>query len=157
MAAPHIRIFPHDTKEEFRSIDQLTSWLLTGLRARGGMYHLKSAGAVADLPRGSLVLFRYGNVIVGEAIVWKEKELENMKDRTVSGEMAEYEAKVTFAPSSIRLYSPPLPCDFVQTAMKALGDDKDFVKFAGAYTKLENWSIYGSILAEVVSRGTFIP
>jgi hypothetical protein len=53
----HIRIFPH-SKEEFPSLDMLTTWLLTALKARGGRYLIRSANAVADLPTGSLVLFR---------------------------------------------------------------------------------------------------
>jgi uncharacterized protein (DUF488 family) len=37
MIAPHIRLFPH-SKEEFPSLDLLTTWLLTALKARGGRY-----------------------------------------------------------------------------------------------------------------------
>src|SRR5229473_725151 len=122
MAKPHIRIFPHDRKEEFRSIDQLTMWLLTSLRARGGGYCLRSKDSVADLSPGSVALFRYGHLIVGEGVVQKEVVRETVKDWTLSGEMAEYGALVTFMPSSIRLYAPPLPIDFLQTAMKAAGD-----------------------------------
>jgi hypothetical protein len=53
-------------------------------------------------------------------------------------------------PSSIRLYAPPLPVERLQPHL-----GKDVVKFAGAYTDLE-WGIYGIVLQEVVSRGTFI-
>ena len=52
------------------------TWLLTGLRGRGGVYHLTSADAVANLPPGSIVLFRYGHEIIGEAVVRKGKKLE---------------------------------------------------------------------------------
>lgn len=127
-------------------------WLLNVLRGRGGSYHLRSADAVKDPPPGSIVLFRYRHKIVGEAIVWKGKEVftEPLKDRTLSGEEEEYGAQVTFAPSSIRLYAPPLPVDRIQPHT-----DKDLVKFAGAYTELD-WSIYAHILEEVISRGVFV-
>jgi hypothetical protein len=156
MAKPEIRIFPHNQEEEFRSIDQLTSWLMTSLPARGGVYHLKSKDAVKDLPPGSLVLFRYGHVIVGEGIVRMDKELGPFRGRTLSGEETEYEAKVTFAPASIRLYAPPLPVEFLQQTMRAAGVDKDIITSAVVKVRLEDWSIYAAILAEVVSQGTFI-
>src|SRR5205807_1304193 len=99
----HIRIFPHSQKE-FPSLDSLMIWLLNALRGKGGVYNLRSADSIKDLPSGSVVLFRYGHNIVGEAVVWKEKEVysEKLKERTLSGEDEEYEAQVTFAPSSIR-------------------------------------------------------
>jgi hypothetical protein len=149
---PHqVRIFPH-SQQEFPSEDTLLTWLLTGLRGRGGVYHLRDADAVKDLPPGSVVLFRYGHRIVGEAVVWKGKELfpEKIKDRMLTGEVAEYAAKVTFVPNSIRLYAPPLPVQRIQPHL-----DKDVVKFAGAYTNLD-WSIYALVLQEVVTNGTFI-
>src|SRR5262249_37777561 len=119
---------------------------------RGGVYHLRNANAVKDLPRGSVVLFRYGDGIVGEAVVCKGKVTfsEKKTDRTLTGVEAEYGAEVTFVPSSIRLYAPPLPVEKLQPHL-----DKDVVKYAGAYTDLD-WSIYGVVLQEVVSNGTFI-
>jgi hypothetical protein len=151
MGSLQVRIFPHSQKE-FASEDSLLTWLLTGLRGRGGVYHLRHADSVKDIPPGSVVLFRYGNRIVGEAVVWKGKETfaDKVKDRTLTGEEAEYGAKVTFVPSSIRLYAPPLAVERLQPHL-----DKDVVKFAGAYTDLD-WSIYGVVLQEVVSKGTFI-
>ena len=151
MASLQVRIFPH-SRTEFPSEDSLLTWLLIGLRGRGGVYRLRNADSVKDVSPGSVVLFRYGNRIVGEAIVWKGKETfpEKVKDQTLTGEEAEYEAQVTFVPSSIRLYAPPLPVEHLQPHL-----DKDVVKFAGAYTELE-WIIYGVVLQEVVSRGTFI-
>jgi hypothetical protein len=151
MASLQVRIFPHSQKE-FPSEDSLLTWLLTGLRGRGGVYHLRHADAVKDVPPGSVVLFRYGNRIVGEAVVWKGKETfpEKVKDRTLTGEEAEYGAQVTFVPSSIRLYAPPLPVERLQPHL-----DKDVVKYAGAYTDLD-WAMYGIVLQEVVSKGTFI-
>ena len=151
METSHIRIFPHSQKE-FPSEDSLTTWLITSLRGRGGVYYLRSADAVKVLPPGSLVLFRYGQKIVGEAIVWKGKEVfsEKVRDRTLNGEEEEYGAQVTLAPSSVRLYAPPLPVDRIQPHT-----EKDLVKYAGAYVELD-WAIYPRILAEVISRGVFI-
>ncbi|HXC44818.1 MAG TPA: hypothetical protein VNY51_15010 [Candidatus Dormibacteraeota bacterium] len=134
------------------------TWLLTGLRGRGGVYHLTSADAVADLPPGSIVLFRYGHEIIGEAVVRKGKETGSVTGRTLLGEDGEYAARVTFAPSSIRLYSPPLPVKQIQQYT-----EKDISSSAQPYYKLD-WCVYGRILKEVVSRrdqsagvdGTFI-
>jgi hypothetical protein len=145
------RIFPHSQKE-FPSEDSLLTWLLTSLRGRGGVYYLRHADAVKAVPAGSVVLFRYGNHIVGEAVVSKDKETfaEKVRGRTITGEEAEYGAQVTFVPSSIRLYAPPLPVERLQPHL-----EKDVVKFAGAYTELD-WAIYDIVLQEVVSKGTFI-
>jgi hypothetical protein len=151
MPSLQVRIFPHSQKE-FPSEDSLLTWLLTGLRGRGGVYHLRNGDAIKDLPPGSVVLFRYGNRIVGEAVACKGKETfqQKVKDRTLTGEEAEYEAQVTFVPSSIRLNAPPLPVERIQPHL-----NKDVVKYAGAYTDLD-WDIYGIVLQEVVSKGTFI-
>jgi hypothetical protein len=151
MSSLQVRIFPHSQKE-FPSEDSLLTWLLTSLRGRGGVYHLRNADSIKDVPQGSVVLFRYGNRIVGEAVVFKGKETfpEKIKDRTLTGEEAEYAAQITFVPSSIRLYAPPLPVERLQPHL-----DKDVVKYAGAYTDIE-WDVYGIVLQEVVSRGTFI-
>ena len=142
--APQVRIFPHNT-EEFPERDDLMTWLLNGLRGRGGEYHLTSADAVADLPPGSIVLFRHGNEIIGEAVVRKGKEL-------CSGKA--YGAQVTFAPSSIRLYSPPLGIDRIQPIVNESQIKKD-LSIARSYYIL-NWDIYGRILKELVSTGAFI-
>jgi len=74
---------------------------------------------------------------------------------TESGEEVEYEAHVTFAPSSIRLYAPPVPVVQIQHHMNEHHIDKNIVKSARVYAKLD-WNIYACILKEVVSRGTFI-
>jgi hypothetical protein len=138
--APQVRIFPHNL-EEFPLKDDLMAWLLNGLRGRGGEYHLVSFDAVAELPPGSIVLFRHGHEIIGEAVVGKGKEPCSAK---------EYAAQVTFVPSSIRLYSPPLPVKQIQQNM-----EKDISSSAQPYYKLD-WEIYGRILKEVVSAGAFI-
>jgi hypothetical protein len=150
MTTPQVRIFPHAVEDEFPSEDLLRMWLLSGLRGRGGEYHLRK-DAVTDLPPGSIVLFRWGTVIVGEAVVWKQKEVfpQKKKDWTLLGKEQEYEAQVTFAPSSIRLYSPPLPVELVQPHT-----DKDLT-FARAYAVLD-WGVYARILEEVVKAGAFV-
>ncbi len=151
MASLQVRVFPH-SREEFPSEDSLLTWLLTALRGRGGVYFLRNANSVKDVPPGSIVLFRYGSKIVGEAVVSKGKEVfaDKVKDRTLTGEQAEYEAQVTFVPTSIRLYAPALSLDLLQPHL-----EKDIVKYAGAYTDLD-WNIYGIVLQEVVRTGTFI-
>jgi hypothetical protein len=142
--SPQVRIFPH-SQAEFPSKDLLMTWLLIGLRGRGGVYHLSSADAVADLPPGSIVLFRYGHEILGEAVVCRGKEIEREKGRNLLGEEGEYAAQVTFAPSSIRLYSPPLSVKQIQKHT-----EKDISSSAQPYYKLD-WEVYGCILKEVVS------
>jgi hypothetical protein len=151
MTTSQVRIFPHNVEDEFPSEDLLRMWLLNGLRGRGGEYHLRNKDAVADLPPGSIVLFRWGNAIVGEAVVWKQKEVfpQKKKDRTLLGKEQEYEAQVTFAPSSIRLYAPPLPVKLIQPHT---GKD---LTFAGACTVLD-WDVYARILEEVVKAGALV-
>jgi hypothetical protein len=152
MSSPQIRIFPH-SQQEFPSEDSLLAWLLTGLRGRGGVYHLRNANAVKDPPIGTVVLFRYSQKIVGEAVVWKAKETfsEKVKDRTLTGEEAEYGAQITFAPSSIRLYAPALSIEWLQKQLP----EKDVEKFPAAYHDL-GWTVYAKVLQEVVSRGAFV-
>ena len=89
-------------------LDHLMGWLLNGLRGGAGRYHFRSK-RVDELPMGSVVLFRYWDSIVGEAIVSKESVWEQERERTWSGEEVEYVGHVTFSPSSIRLYSHPSP------------------------------------------------
>ena len=141
-----LRIFPHSQKE-FPSAESLTIWLVTALLTRGGVYYLKSAKAVRDLPVGSVVLFRHGESIVGEGVISEGKALfrQKVKGKTFLGEDEEYDAQFTFAPSSIRLYSPPLRIEFLQEHT-----EKDLLAYARAYVEL-NWSVYGLVLAEVAS------
>ena len=139
--APQVRIFAHSSKD-YPTKDDLMAWLLNGLRGRGGEYRLTTAHRVKYLPPGSVVLFRYADEIVGEAVVSKEKEI-------VSGE--EYAAQVTLAPSSIRLYSPPLPINRIQQ----LYPEKDISSSAQPYYILP-WESYSHILKEVVTAGVFI-
>ena len=149
MEYPQVRIFPHSVEKEFPSEESLKEWLLGDLRQGGGVYRLRTTNRVKDLPPGSIVLFRYGKGIVGEAVVRKGKELLNprVNETTKTGEEGEYPAQVTFAPSSIRLYAPPVPVESIQRHI-----DKDITKFPGAYVELD-WRIYACILKEVVSGG----
>lgn len=149
---PHIRIFPH-SKDEFPSLDMLTTWLLTALKARGGRYLIRSAKAVADLPTGSVVLFRYGHVLVGEAVVFRYVR-NSANDRTLLGQETQYEAHVEFSPSSIRVFVPPLPVEELQSI---IGDSLNITASAQPYYKLENWSMYPKLLAaHVVKAGAFL-
>jgi hypothetical protein len=149
MTTPHIHIFPHSQKE-FPSRDTLTTWLLTGLKARGGKYFL-SRDAVAELPPGSLVLFRYGQLVVGEAVVI-EHSRELSGDRNGDDDQ-EYEACVRFSPSSIRIYSPPVRIEDLQSFV---GESPNLSPSAQPYFKIENWNVYPRLLAHVGKSGTFI-
>jgi hypothetical protein len=152
MTAPHIRIFPH-SQEEFSSLDTLTTWLLTGLKARGGRYLLVSKDAVAELPSGSLVLFRYGQVVVGEAIVAEYLRDSSVRDRTLLGADRQYEACVWFSPSSIRVYAPPVGIEALQSF---IGESPNIIPSAQPYFKIEDWNVYPRLLAHVAKSGTFI-
>jgi hypothetical protein len=98
---PYIRIFPHGPTE-FPSLDHLMGWLLNALRGRAGRYLFRSK-RVEDLPKGSVVIFRYWDSLVGEGIVSNEPVWEQERGRTWSGKEVDYVGYVTFAPSSIRL------------------------------------------------------
>jgi len=152
MSSAQVRIFPH-SQQEFPSEDSLLAWLLTGLRARGGVYLLRNPNAVKDPPPDSVVLFRYGQRIVGEAVVCKGKETfaEKVKRRTLTGEEVEYGAAITFAPSSIRLYAPPVSIEWLQRHLQ----NKDVVKFPPAYHELE-WDVYAKVLQQVVTQEGFL-
>jgi hypothetical protein len=146
-----VRIFPH-SREQFPSDDLLRIWLLNGLRGRGGRYRLTSAGGgkPQNLAPGSIVLFRHGDDIVGEAVVKTGIEKEDGTERNLwSGKDEKYEAVVTFAPSSIRLYAPPLPIRRIQQYM-----DKDLTS-AQPYYEL-SWQVYAHVLQETLQAGAFV-
>ncbi len=149
---PHIRIFPH-SKDEFPSLDMLTTWLLTALKARGGRYLIRSADRVAELSTGSVVLFRYGHVLVGEAVVCKYVR-SSKNDRTLLGQETKYEAHVELSPSSIRIFVPPVPIEELQTI---LGDSTNVTSSAQPYNKIDDWSVYPKLLAVHVGKaGSFM-
>jgi hypothetical protein len=147
MTKPQIRILPH-SKEEFPSLDMLTSWMLTALKARGGRYLIRSASSIAELPLGSIVLFRYGHVIVGEAVV-SQYVKDAKKNRTLLGQETQYEAYVELSPSSIRVFVPPLPIEEVQTL---IGESINVTASAQPYYKFEDWDLYPKLLAAHVGK-----
>jgi hypothetical protein len=140
----HLRIFPH-SQNEFPCLDALQTWLMTALRAGGGEYLLRSRNSVADLPAGSIVLFRYGDELVGEAVV-REYVRESQTARTFTGEERHYEARVSFAPSSIRMFSPPIPIEALKVLIRDSGDDKSLTG-RNPYYEFTNWAIYPKLLA----------
>ncbi len=151
VAPPQVRIFPHNRKE-FPLEDSLRTWLLSGLRRRDGLYYLVDPNAVKDMSCGSIALFRYADRIVGEAIVSDEEESlsEPVTKLTLSGDQVAYDARITFAPSSIRLYAPPLLVEGIQPF-----EDQD-IMFPSTYHLLK-WETYGRILQQqTLSRGGFV-
>ena len=151
MSIPHIRIFPH-SREEFPSVDSLTTWLLTGLKARGGVYHMRSSSYVKDLETGSIVLFRHGDKIVGEGVV--SAHVKGVApDKTLAGEEVAYEARTIFSPSSIRLFSPPIQIEALQNL---IGPEPNMIPSAQPYFKIDDWTISPRLLALQVKQGTFL-
>ena len=147
----HIRIFPH-SREEFPSLDDLITWLMTALRGKGGKYLLRSANSVADLPEGSIVLFRYAHLIVGEGVVKEPVQRGSHTEQTLTGTDVEYGASVIFSPSSIRIYAPPIPVDRLQEHVGTAVN----IGVPRSYYKIENWSVYPKLLADVVTRGSLM-
>jgi len=148
--APHIRILPHSQKE-FPSQDFLQTWLITALKARAGIYRLRSKDAIADLAAGSIALFRYGDYIVGEAIV-RGYARQEFTERMLSGDTERYEAYITFVPESVRLFAPPMPIEELQ---KLVGIEHPLT-VARTYFKISDWSIYPKVIAYVAERGRLI-
>jgi hypothetical protein len=143
---PHIRIFPH-SQEEFPSLDALQTWLLTALKARGGMYHLRSRKAAAELPAGSIVLFRYSDGLIGEGIV-RDYTRESHTERMLNGQEQVYEALVTFAPDSIRLFAPPFPVEELQ---KIVGEALP-IMIPNGYYIIRDWGVYPRLLAAHIGK-----
>jgi hypothetical protein len=150
-----VRIFPHNRVNEFLTEDALRAWLLNGLRGRGGRYLLVRTDAVQELPCGSIVLFRYGNKIIGEGVVSKKKEPlpVPVTEITETGMEQQYHAQVHFNPLSIRLYAPAVDVkEIVDKVKEMTGKD---ITVAQTYHNLD-WSIYPFILSKVAKDGTFI-
>ena len=141
MANPMIRIFPH-SRDEFETTDDLKTWLLTALKARGGRYYLREGSKYGSNPPGSIILFRYGDEIVGEAVVEEDFTPEHKAE---SG--FRYEGYIKFEPSSIRTYVGALS---IETLERIVGRE---LKPARPYYKIDSWIVYPSILAEVVKEG----
>jgi hypothetical protein len=126
---------------------------MTALRALNGRYLLRSRNAVADLLPGSVILFRYGEVIVGEAVVRQyDRELpqvERITERTLTGQVQDYEARVLLAPGSIRLFSPPIGVNELQ---RIVGSSPDLTVPRGYYA-IREWSVYPRLLATHITPG----
>lgn len=148
IATPHIRILPHAQKE-FPSQDFLQTWLETVLKARGGIYRLRGKDAISDLLPGSIALFRYGDYIVGEAVV-RDYEDQEFTERMLSGDTEQYEAYIAFAPESVRLFAPPMEVKDLQNLA-----GRDF-SVPRTYFKIDDWSIYPKILKHVTEHGRFV-
>jgi hypothetical protein len=138
----HIRIFPH-SREEFPLQRDLAAWLMTGLRANGGKYLITNRTQTGtnrpdELPAGSVALFRYGDNLLGEAVVRSYTK----KPDTDPDDKASYVAKVIFAPSSIRIYSPPVPVGVLATIV---GDDDRF-NLPFSYHQIDDWTVYPALL-----------
>jgi hypothetical protein len=122
---------------------------MTALKARNGEYRLNNANPVADLPSGSVVLFRFGlHKIIGEAVVVRTEVFQE--------DDAEVPATVWFAPSSIRVFAPPIA---IATLQKIIGGTsiKDISSMANAYAKFDDWSLYGKLLsAHLTAKGCFL-
>jgi len=113
---------------------------------------MRSARAVKDLAAGTLVLFRFADKIVGEGVVTTyQKKRET--DKSALGEQVTYEATTTFAPSSLRLYSPPVPIEALQ---EIVGSDPNMLPSAQPYFIIKDWSVYPKLLAVVLRAGTLI-
>jgi hypothetical protein len=132
---PHIRIFP--AERSFPSREAFAAWLAQ-LRASGGEYHLMNA--IAELPIGSVVLFRYADEIVGEGVV-REYVRRPGAAPSPTGEAERHEASVSFAPGSIRFFRPPLPADVIQ---EVIGRDND-LHSEGGYCIIDR-SLYLKLL-----------
>ena len=148
---PQIRIFPHVAKV-FPLLDNLTTWLLTSLKAKGGVYHVLGDGGArpAEMAPGSIVLFRHGDLIVGEAVI-RQYELKAGKI-----ESGEYQAVATFAPTSIRLYSPPVTKEELEGVIGWTRAGGAGIGKENAYAVSNDWSIYPRLLAHVATEGSFV-
>lgn len=145
-----LRIFPHDAAV-FATEDDLTAWIMTALKARGGRYYL-----LADDPRpvpaenmmepGSVVLFRYANNIVGEAVIRSfDKTAGTQRDGR------SYQAVATFVTSSIRIYSPAISTHALQ---QLIGESPN-ISVERSYHQLD-WSAYPKVLSLVTGSGCFV-
>ena len=149
-----LRVFPHDPAF-FPTQDHLTMWMMTSLKARGGTYHLispesRAVPAERNLDPGSIVLFRHKHHLVGEAIV---RKFEKKESTTPEGQC---QGVVTFVPSSIRLYSPPISVDEVQLQIDdSLQDETRDITNPRGYPGIK-WDIYPKVLALVTKNGSLI-
>jgi hypothetical protein len=117
---------------------------MTVLKANGGKYRITSesedsSNRPAELPCGSVVLFRFEDLLVGEAVVHAYSPDPGVDED--SGK--KYIARVFFVPSSIRIFCPPIPIKALQVL---IGDAK---KLTGRnpYYEFTDWTLYPKLLA----------
>ena len=102
---PHIRIFPNSTEKEFETEMEVRLYLLGIVKYRqNGEYHIRIQDSIAALPPGSYVLFRFGNEIIGEAMVKVGIEEFNKRIGSCKEDRFVYPVKVTFDTSTILMY-----------------------------------------------------
>ena len=133
---PHIQIFPAQTAYPSR---EAFAEALGQLRA-SGEYRLVGGNPIPELPAGSIVLFRYADEVVGEAIV--REYVRGAAD----------EARVVLVPGSVRFFKPPLRVEIVQ---EVIGRDNDLCA-RGGYCVIDR-GLYLKLLAAHVRdrRGEF--
>ena len=148
---PIICVFPCKSPEandyEFRSEDDLRTWLKTTLVFRNGKYNLRSIGQVPKMPIGSIVLFRIEKAIVGEGVVKKE---------IGSSEFEDYEGMVQFEPSSLRIYKEPLKVEELEELYeRETGEKKSFQSQGYVRIESKDFGIYGEILKRIAREGFY--
>lgn len=135
METKHIRIFPCN-REEFETVEELRIWLEKTLPLeREGRYRLRTLQNIKSVPQGSIVLFRFDQEIIGEAIVRQDIQEINEEINGVN-----YVGAIYFEPSSIRIYKRPLPVSFIeQLSNKNLAVPR-------SYYKIYDFNIHKAIL-----------
>lgn len=138
---PQMRIFPHD--EWFPSVADLRTWLHFIVRERGGTYHFRRVPSDLDSPLtpGTIVLFRYKQDIVGDAVV--KGGLQGSDDKR-------YEKMILFDPYTIRIYNHYLRVPILEKTLGiALSSSKRYVAM--------NIGEYGKVLSRIMNQGGFLP
>jgi len=122
MVDPVACIFPH-SDDEFATAAMLRSFLSNTLpKTQEGIYLLRRLGwkdkdFKARVVPDSLVLFRKGAVIVGDAVVQEPiRELDPpMHDQTELGIPVIYYHDIVFNPESIKVYVKDLPVNTLES------------------------------------------
>ena len=115
MAEPVVCVFPH-SDDEFPTAVALETFLDNTLRNQGGRYLLRKLGwkdkdFKARVVPDSLVLFRKGTAMVGDAVVQDGiRELDPPEyDETELGVPMVYYHEIKFNPKDIKVYRPGRP------------------------------------------------
>lgn len=99
------------------------------------------------------MLFRHSDFIVGEAIAI-ECDSNTSVSRMLNGKKREYEATITFAPSSVRLFSPPIRIELLQSI---IGSSPKIVTARNNYYCIPDLSVHPRLLYEHLKcHGTLI-